>query len=427
MSDVVIRVEALGKRYRIGERQKYKALRDVLAGALQAPWHAARSLARNGRAGLTREKDDQTIWALKDVSFEVEKGEVVGIIGRNGAGKSTLLKVLSRITEPTEGHAKIRGRIGSLLEVGTGFHPELTGRENVYLNGAILGMRKAEIDRSFDEIVDFSGIERFIDTPVKHYSSGMYVRLAFAVAAHLETEILLVDEVLAVGDAQFQKKCLGKMEHVASEGRTILFVSHNMAAVEHLCSKGILIEEGCLVRQGNSTAITSFYLDRAKNQVESRQISGWPIFSADESIGISGLKAKIIQDEADQLGKLVVEMEVIARQPIKKIGVGIALTTTRGVLVSNVKPAMTNYVIYDVQGNYNCVFECPEIGRYLASGEYYIGAWLSWPNVEYLVRVEDAARVTVPPFDIYGEGVGFELVEHGLVPLPMAFTFSHLG
>jgi lipopolysaccharide transport system ATP-binding protein len=243
----------------------------------------------------------------------------------------------------------------------------------------------------------------------------------------LETEILLIDEVLAVGDAQFQKKCLGKMEYVASEGRTILFVSHNMTAVDHLCSKGVLIEEGNLVRQGSSTDITAFYLDRAKKEIESRQNSGWPVFNDDESIGIASLTAKVIQDEANHLGKLVIEMDVIARQPIKKVGVGIALTTTRGVLVSNVKPAMTNYVIHDVQGNYNCVFECPEIGRYLASGEYHLGAWLSWPNVEYLVRVEDAARVTVPASDIYGEGVGFRLDEHGLVPLPVAFTFSHLS
>ena len=201
-------------------------------------------------------------WALKDVSFEIKRGEVVGIIGRNGAGKSTLLKILSRITEPTTGLARIHGRVGSLLEVGTGFHPELTGRENIYLNGAILGMQRAEIARKFDAIVDFAGIEKFIDTPVKRYSSGMYVRLAFAVAAHLETEILLVDEVLAVGDAAFQKKCLGTMDQVARSGRTILFVSHNMAAIENLCTSAILLESGSVVMQGDSHRVIHHYLER---------------------------------------------------------------------------------------------------------------------------------------------------------------------
>jgi lipopolysaccharide transport system ATP-binding protein len=207
-------------------------------------------------AGNTR----KFIWALRDVSFEVKKGEVVGIVGRNGSGKSTLLKILSRITEPTEGRAEICGRVGSLLEVGTGFHPELTGRENIYLNGSILGMRRAEINQKFDEIVAFAEIERFLDTPVKRYSSGMYIRLAFAVAAHLEPELLLVDEVLAVGDAAFQKKCLGKMGEVAEEGRTVLFVSHNMAAVEHLCQCGVVLDEGRISHVGSQTEAIAQYL-----------------------------------------------------------------------------------------------------------------------------------------------------------------------
>ena len=229
MSDIAIRVENLGKMYRIGRaQQRHDTLRDLIVDT-------AAHIKDWGKRG---DKSDETIWALKDVSFEVRRGEVVGIIGRNGAGKSTLLKILSRITEPTTGRAEIHGRVGSLLEVGTGFHPELTGRENIYLNGAILGMRRFEIERRFDEIVAFSEIERFLDTPVKRYSSGMYVRLAFAVAAHLEPEILLVDEVLAVGDAAFQKKCLGKMGNVAETGRTVLFVSHNMAAVSNLCKRG---------------------------------------------------------------------------------------------------------------------------------------------------------------------------------------------
>jgi len=245
MTDIAIRVENLGKQYRIGKRERYQTLRDTLTDTVTAPF---RWLRRGGSANGNGAPDH--IWALKNISFEIPRGEVVGIIGRNGAGKSTLLKVLSRITEPTEGQAEIRGRVGSLLEVGTGFHPELTGRENVYLNGAILGMHKAEIARKFDEIVAFAEIEKFIDTPVKHYSTGMYMRLAFAVAAHLDTDILIVDEVLAVGDAEFQKKCLGKMGDISRGGRTVLFVSHNLSAVQSLCGHGILLENGALRRQG---------------------------------------------------------------------------------------------------------------------------------------------------------------------------------
>ena len=258
MSDIAIQVENLSKLYRIGARQeKYRTLRDTIADAAASPFRRVRS-AFGGSALSGRGTD--TIWALKDVSFEVKRGEVVGIIGRNGAGKSTLLKILSRITEPTSGYAKIHGRVGSLLEVGTGFHPELTGRENIYLNGAILGMKRAEIERKFDEIVAFSEIEKFIDTPVKFYSSGMYLRLAFAVAAHLEPEVLLVDEVLAVGDAEFQRKCLGKIGDVAREGRTILFVSHNMGAIRKLCTECILLGEGRTEMFGDSETVIRKYL-----------------------------------------------------------------------------------------------------------------------------------------------------------------------
>src|SRR5947199_2888083 len=233
MFETAIKVEGLGKRYRIGANQQaYKTLKEKLNATAAAPFRAARHLLTGNGNGHSqsaiRNLKSETIWALKDVSFEIKRGEVVGIVGRNGAGKSTLLKILSRITEPTEGCADIYGRVGSLLEVGTGFHPELTGRENIYLNGTILGMKRIEIERKFDEIVAFAEIEKFIDTPVKHYSSGMYVRLAFAVAAHLEPEILVVDEVLAVGDVDFQEKCLGRMGEVAHRGTTVLFVSHNM-------------------------------------------------------------------------------------------------------------------------------------------------------------------------------------------------------
>jgi lipopolysaccharide transport system ATP-binding protein len=249
MSKTVIRVEALSKRYEIGVKEAYGSLRDTLRHMAGAP---IRGL-RNVFAGRESEGNGPkpTIWALRDVNFEVQQGEVLGLIGRNGAGKSTLLKILSRITAPTDGRVGVNGRIRSLLEVGTGFHPELTGRENIYLNGAILGMKKAEIERRFDEIVAFAEVEKFIDTPVKRYSSGMYLRLAFAVAAHLVSEILLVDEVLAVGDAAFQKKCIGRMNEVAHEGRTVLFVSHNMAAVRTLCTRGICLEAGSIASAGD--------------------------------------------------------------------------------------------------------------------------------------------------------------------------------
>jgi lipopolysaccharide transport system ATP-binding protein len=258
MSDVAIRVNALSKKYHIGAVQQHKTIRDLVSESLTAPFRRIGRLAR-GQAGGAADLDEE-FWALRDISFEVKHGEVVGIIGRNGAGKSTLLKILSRITGPTEGRVELHGRVGSLLEVGTGFHPELTGRENVSLNGAILGMKRAEIDQKFDEIVAFAEIGKFIDTPVKHYSSGMQVRLAFAVAAHLEPEILIVDEVLAVGDAAFQKKCLGKMEGVAGEGRTVLFVSHNMAAVEHLCHRGIVLQQGEAVFDGSQSEAIARYL-----------------------------------------------------------------------------------------------------------------------------------------------------------------------
>ncbi|MES2605898.1 MAG: ABC transporter ATP-binding protein [Pseudomonadota bacterium] len=258
MSDVVIRAEGLGKKYLIGRRQAHRTvLRDVVTRAFKGVASSAFDILR----GRQRMVDDATeeFWALKDVDFEIKRGDVVGIIGRNGAGKSTLLKVLSRITEPSQGRVEIRGRVASLLEVGTGFHPELTGRENIFLNGAILGMSRLEIRQKFDEIVAFAEVEQFLDTPVKRYSSGMYVRLAFAVAAHLEPEILVVDEVLAVGDMEFQKKCLGKMHDVAGKGRTVLFVSHNMGAVRQLCERGILMSRGNLTADADISTVIDAY------------------------------------------------------------------------------------------------------------------------------------------------------------------------
>jgi lipopolysaccharide transport system ATP-binding protein len=258
MGDIAIRVEEIGKKYRIGKAERYKTLRDTLASAFTAPFLKMGRVLRGEAADDTGPDDE--IWALQGISFDVRQGEVIGVIGGNGAGKSTLLKILSRITEPTTGFAEIHGRVGSLLEVGTGFHQELTGRENTYLNGAILGMNKKEIGRKFDEIVAFSEVDKFIDTPVKHYSSGMYLRLAFAVAAHLEPEILIVDEVLAVGDTGFQQKCLGKMGAVAKEGRTVLFVSHNMGAITQLCGRAVQLEKGRLKRSGSAGEVVAAYL-----------------------------------------------------------------------------------------------------------------------------------------------------------------------
>jgi homopolymeric O-antigen transport system ATP-binding protein len=272
MSDVVVSVENLSKRYLIGhrtaQRERYTVLRDIISREARNFTRKAVDLMR-GRQ-IVQGDEVEELWALKDVNFEVRQGEVLGIIGRNGAGKSTLLKILSRITEPTEGRVRIRGRVGSLLEVGTGFHPELTGRENIFLNGAILGMGRAEIARKFDEIVAFAEVEKFVDTPVKRYSSGMYVRLAFAVAAHLETEILIVDEVLAVGDVDFQRKCLGKIGEVAGGGRTVLFVSHNMAAIETLCPRTIHLASGIVLHDGNTKEVAAAYLNERKSSLGGR-------------------------------------------------------------------------------------------------------------------------------------------------------------
>src|SRR6266571_4717136 len=272
---LAVKIEDLSKRYRIGGLHPgYMTFREALAGLMSAPFQKQRG------NGLTA---SDTIWALKNLNLEIQEGELVGIIGRNGAGKSTLLKILSRITKPTKGRVEMKGRVGSLLEVGTGFHPDLTGRENIFLNGAILGMRKAEIERKFAEIVRFAEIEEFIDTPVKHYSSGMYVRLGFAVAAHMEPEILIVDEVLAVGDVQFQRKCLGKLDDVARSGRTVLFVSHNMAAIQRLCTSAILLHHGKLVRAGAVRSIVAAYLggEARGGFVASARTGGPQVLSAD--------------------------------------------------------------------------------------------------------------------------------------------------
>lgn len=270
MADLAVRVENLWKQYRVGRQpERYSTLRDTITNAFRAPVELVQSVLRGQHN--RRPSGDDHFWAVKDVSFDIRRGEVVGIIGRNGAGKSTLLKMLSRITEPSVGQISLYGRVGSLLEVGTGFHPELTGRENIQLNAAILGMKREELAAKFDEIVAFAEVEKFIDTAVKHYSSGMYLRLAFSVAAHLEPEILIVDEVLAVGDAAFQKKCLGKMEGVAKEGRTVLFVSHNMQAVTRLCERVILLDNGEVVGDGPASQLVTRYLSSSEGSTKVRE------------------------------------------------------------------------------------------------------------------------------------------------------------
>ncbi|MBI3669983.1 MAG: ABC transporter ATP-binding protein [Acidobacteria bacterium] len=314
MSEVVIRAEQLGKRYRIGEREVYRALRHVLGDALKSP---LRIFCR---------ATPSYFWALKDVSLEVREGEVLGLIGRNGAGKTTLLKILSRITRPTDGHAEIHGRVGSLLEVGTGFHPELTGRENTYLSGAILGMRKNEIDAKFESIVDFAEIEKFLDTPVKHYSSGMFVRLAFSVAAHLEPDILLVDEVLAVGDIAFQKKCLGKMGDVAHRGRTVIFVSHQMNQIRRLCQRVVWFDAGHIRANGPTAEVVSAYeAAMAAGEITASHRAGLPNEKA------RFLRWEIVEPRGSQPnvlnyhGPLAIKFIVRVNEPVRDGQHGIAL------------------------------------------------------------------------------------------------------
>jgi lipopolysaccharide transport system ATP-binding protein len=312
MSYCAIRVKGLGKQYRLGKPALYRTLRDTLTDATAAPLRWMRSAVGDGAGGAP--DTHGLFWALRDVSFDVPSGTVVGVIGRNGAGKSTLLKILSRITEPAEGRVEIRGRVGSLLEVGTGFHPELTGRENVFLNGAILGMRRSEIVRVFDEIVSFAEVESFIDTPVKRYSSGMYLRLAFAVAAHLEPEILIVDEVLAVGDVQFQKRCLGKIGSVARSGRTVLFVSHNMAAVRTLCSRVLLLEHGHLVADTTdlSSAIGSYTGLTNAGMLWQREPE---TLAPDHQLAFSSLEYRLLGSQPDYVLELRGELKSARAHP----------------------------------------------------------------------------------------------------------------
>ncbi len=374
MSEQAIRVAGLGKKYHLGSvRAAYSTMRDSL-----------RMVAQSTLRGLIRKAERverrPSFWALKDVGFEINRGEVVGIIGRNGAGKSTLLKILSRITEPTEGEIDLHGRVGSLLEVGTGFHPELTGRENIALNGAILGMRRGEIARKFDDIVAFAEIEKFIDTPVKYYSSGMYTRLAFAVAAHLEPEILIVDEVLAVGDAEFQKKCLGKMGEVAAGGRTVLFVSHNMSAVQALCRRCLLLSKGELTLNGPTESVLPVYMSQAKTVSEYVRTT-----PSDKSIALHSAAIDIIDEPTRQILKLRTE---ITSDSTSNVSIDIRLLDMSGTAIGFAAVGSFNSSqSIELRKGQTVVVSEHDISM-LAQGSYQVQIDIAQPTFGYFDRIE---------------------------------------
>jgi lipopolysaccharide transport system ATP-binding protein len=401
MGNLAIKVSGLSKRYRIGAaQQRHDTLRDLIVDTFTAPLRRAKALVRGegyGASGLTEE-----LWALKDVSFEVKHGEVVGIVGRNGAGKSTLLKILSRITEPTTGRVELYGRVGALLEVGTGFHAELTGRENVYLNGAILGMSRAEIDRKFDEIVAFSGIEKFIDTPVKHYSSGMGLRLGFAVAAHLEPEILIVDEVLAVGDAEFQKKCIGKMSEVAGEGRTVLFVSHNMAAVESLCQSGILLEQGRVTLRDTARTVIDAYL--SSGQTTSANIDLTPHGKTPDSV-LRGLRilncagVEALQFRPDE--PITFEVTLHLPPDIEDPQLGIGVNNWRTDRIVTLSTKLQGHDIPAGAGEVIVRCELPPVMLAVGSYRLRLVYGTSYRDLEI---IDNLPAFEIVPADIYGTG-----------------------
>ena len=437
MSDIAISLHNLGKRYRIGvQQQKYPTLRDKLSDSFAIPFRVARHLVKkngNGSVGVDRHSlngpvstqssqsngngSGNTIWALKDVSFEVKQGEVVGVIGRNGAGKSTLLRILSRITEPTEGYADITGRLASLLEVGTGFHPELTGRENIFLNGSILGMRRVEIQSKFDEIVAFAEVEKFIDTAVKHYSSGMYMRLAFAVAAHLDPEILLVDEVLAVGDAGFQKKCLGKMGEVAREGRTVLFVSHNMAAVQRLCAHTLWIEQGRVVDYGDTAKVVDDYLATTTATVSANT---WLDLSHTSRVGLGGVRFKAFKysvpganaDTAMSSEPLEISLEVTSDCERNVGSVSVTICDTHGTRLINADTLSFGKSVRLRAGSTILRMKIDQL--HLNPGNYIVGLWIADPIVGPFDYIDSAGRIEVSK--PAHSGVGQTPDDEGLVP-----------
>lgn len=403
MDNPIIEIKNLSKKYNIThQRGGYIALRDVLMNVIKSPFSFLKSKAKQVAGMETREE----FWALKDLNFEVNKGEVIGIIGRNGAGKSTLLKILSQITPPTTGEIKIHGRVGSLLEVGTGFHPELTGRENIFLNGAILGMTRAEIAKKFDQIVEFSGVEKFLDTPVKYYSSGMYVRLAFSVAAHMEPDILIVDEVLAVGDAEFQKKCLGKMEEVTKQdGRTILFVSHNMSAIEKLCNRCILLKEGRVEMFGETRLVVKKYLN-----IMSKNMEDTPLVDRKRTTQKATLRAKLTGIEIIEKSKTTV---IRGDLPIKiKLKIESYVEDLEASIQLIISDESQNLIfINSVMQNKFFSFkkglnelECDIQALNLYAGDYKINCYITIPGKEIIDYVPDALYFSVTNFDPYNTG-----------------------
>jgi len=398
MNDIVIHVENLGKRYRIGvSPERYKTLRDTIVAGFNAPIQKLRQRSSNSLSS-TR---PNIIWALRDISFDVPRGKVLGIVGRNGAGKSTLLKILSRVTEPTEGSAEIHGRVGALLEVGTGFHPELTGRENIYLNGAILGMKRVEIGQKFDEIVAFSEVEQFIDTPVKRYSSGMYLRLAFAVAAHLEPEVLVVDEVLAVGDAEFQRKCMGKMSDVAQAGRTVLFVSHNMSAILRLTEETIVLDKGHLVYRAPTAQAIDFYMATGFSGLGERAWTPEEI-PADAApftplaIRLRDSKGQIV-DTFRSTESFRVEVEYSLSQSITGLRVGIYLLTMRGeyVFTSFDLDDLTQFDKLGIRQEGHYISHCTIPANILNEGQYVLAVNASSFRVKRYFWDDHALAFTV--------------------------------
>jgi lipopolysaccharide transport system ATP-binding protein len=404
MSDPIISVENLSKKYIIGHQRQegYMTLRDSIANSAKNLFHPFRQKKAPGTDANVEE-----FWALNDVSFEIDRGDRIGIIGRNGAGKSTLLKILSRITEPTKGSIRIKGRVASLLEVGTGFHPELTGRENIFLNGAVLGMGKLEIQRKFDEIVEFAEVKKFLDTPVKRYSSGMYVRLAFAVAAHLEPEILIVDEVLAVGDAQFQKKCLGKMKSVAGEGRTILFVSHNMAAINTLCSSGIVLKQGKVVCSGSiSDCIATYDLESSQDRAaiwkrSSDQVTGSLIIT-EIGINLHGRQPDI---------KLTVNVCLESLSQHKSAHLAIEVLNMMGMSIMQAIPSTENYITADrSQHSVNVTIQLPP----LIPERYLVSVWVGSHNTETIDWVKEAVMFEINESPTLGRSFPHHS-EHGYI------------
>jgi lipopolysaccharide transport system ATP-binding protein len=402
MNEMVIKVENLSKQYRIGAREGYRTFRETLVDAAKAPLQQLLHLFKP--TSDFRPPTSDLIWALKDVSFEVKQGEVVGIIGRNGAGKSTLLKILSRITEPTEGRVELRGRVGSLLEVGTGFHPELTGHENIYLYGAILGMDRWEVTRKFDEIVAFAELEKFIDTPVKKYSSGMYMRLAFAVAAHLEPDILLVDEVLAVGDAEFQKKCLGKMGDVSKQGRTVLFVSHNMAAVNRLCGNSILLNEGKTEIIGVTEKVVDIYLHSGAREESEYRCDDLRSAPGDGDIRLRAVRildsGGILSSKLDIRKPFILEIEYEILNELTNLRIGFRVVTADGTVVFTTSDTEVSdsFGRTRLPGKYCNRCEIP--GDLLNEGRYSVlNVWADIPFVKVKLLVEN-----ILPFQIERTG-----------------------